>query len=72
MMKIVRASVLILTLAVAASAGEGPNSVTGEPTPPAPITAQEPTTEADALQATTLESFGETLQNLLDSMLALF
>lgn len=72
MLKIVRASVLILTLAVAASAGEGPNSVTGQPTQPTPITTQEPTTEADGLQATTLESFGETILSLLDSMLALF
>ena len=77
MLKIVRASVLILTLACAASAGEAPNTVTGLPTQPPPgITTQEPT-DADALQepteeTTAADSFGETLQNLLDSVLALF
>lgn len=76
MLKIVRASVLILTLACAASAGEAPNTVTGLPTQPPPgITTQEPT-DADALQEpteeTTADSFGETLQNLIDRVLALF
>ena len=76
MLKIVRASVLILTLACAASAGEAPNTVTGLPTQPPPgITTQE-TTDADALleptEQTTADSFGETLQNLIDSVLALF
>ena len=77
MLKIVRASVLMMMLACAASAGEAPNTVTGQPTQPPPngITAQEPT-DAGALpepmQETTANSFGETLQNLLDSVLALF
>ena len=76
MLKIVRASVLLMLLAVAASAGETPNNVTAQPTPtPSGIMAQEPT-DAGALpeptQETTADSFGETLLNLLDSVLALF
>ena len=78
MLKIVRASVLMMLLACAASAGEVPNTATGQPTPqpsPTGIMAQEPT-EAGELpeptQETTADSFGETLLNLLDSVLALF
>jgi hypothetical protein len=74
MLKIVRASVLILVLAGAASAGESPNNLTGYPPPPGIMT-QEPTV-ADVLleptQETAVDSFGETLQNLIDSLLALF
>jgi hypothetical protein len=78
MLKIVRASVLILTCACATYAGDAPNSATGLPTqpPPTPVMSQEPMAEADALpeptQETTADSFGETLLNLLDSVLALF
>ena len=77
MLKIVRASVLLVLLAVSASAGETPNNVTGQsaPPPPTPIMTQEPT-DAEALpeptQETTADGFGETLLNLLDSVLALF
>jgi hypothetical protein len=78
MLKIVRASVLMMMLACAASAGEIPNSATGLPAPPPPpgIMTQEPTAETDVLTEPTPETradnFGETLLNLLDSVLALF
>jgi hypothetical protein len=78
MMKIVRASVLMMMLAVAAGAGEVPNSANGLPTPtPRPLLVlQDPLKEADTLPEptlkTTADSFGETLLNLLDSLLALF
>lgn len=77
MRKIVRASVLILTLACAAGAGEIPNNLTVQPTPtptppPAGLTVQGAPANADTLPNATAESFGETLLNLLDSLLALF
>ena len=71
MLKIVRATALMMLLAVAATAGETPNN---PPCPPDPVM-QETTTDADTLpettQETTADSFGETLLNLLDSVLAL-
>lgn len=72
MLKIVRASALILVLACAASAGETPNNITEEPTPAAPTTTQEPATNADGLEILTADSYRETLLNMLASVLALF
>ena len=73
MLKIVRASVLILTLAGAASAGDGPNNVTDDPTrQPTPILLQEPTGDAGHFQGMPADGFGETLLNLFNSVLALF
>jgi hypothetical protein len=75
MLKIVRASVLLMLLAGAASAGETPNNVTAQPTPP-PVTMTQEPADAEALpeptQENTADGFGETLLNLLDSVLALF
>lgn len=72
MLKIVRASALILVLACAASAGETPNNITEEPIwPPATLT-QEPAAGAGARETPTTDSYRETLLNLLDSVLAFF
>lgn len=73
MLKIVRVSALILTLACVARAGDAPNNVMDDPTPPRTIiSAPEPAKDAEHLPDTTAESFGETLLSFIDSVLALF
>jgi len=71
MLKIVRASALIVALACAASAGEIPNNIAEAPTQPTATTTQEPTADADP-RPEAADRFGENLLNLVYSVLALF
>ncbi|HEV3470735.1 MAG TPA: hypothetical protein VG148_15530 [Pyrinomonadaceae bacterium] len=74
MLKIVRASTLIFVMACSASAGDTPNNVTGTPTQAPAPSAPEPTspTSGAGPSEKTADSFGETLLNLLENVLALF
>lgn len=72
MLKIVRASALILVLACAASAGETPNHIAEDPTRPPATSAPAPTGDANYAELLTADSYRETLLNLLESVLALF
>ena len=72
MSKIVRALALTLVLAVTTSAGEAPNSITAAPTPPPAPTETGPDGGEPLLQEPAADGFGETLLNLIGSVLALF
>lgn len=73
MLKMVRASALLILLVCAVNAGESPNNVTESPAPPQPVmSAPEPVNDAGLLPDTTAESFGESLLSFIDSVLALF
>ncbi|MDQ3803164.1 MAG: hypothetical protein M3416_04845 [Acidobacteriota bacterium] len=71
MLKIVRASALVVVLACAARAGETPNHVTGTPTQqPATMTME--SAADDSAREMAADSYGEILLNLLEGVLALF
>ena len=72
MLKIVRASALVLALAAPAGAGETPNHITEVPTQPTIDSVPASSPGTDGSNSLTADSYGETLLNLLESVLALF
>jgi hypothetical protein len=70
MFRIVRASALVFALASAASAGETPNNVTDGTTRPLVRSVYDSAADAGFYEGTA-DSFGETLLNLFESVLAL-